>query len=511
MSSNKPRPYQEKALTQIRNEFEKGNKKVLLHMSTGGGKTLTFCCILAGIQKKNKKGIVVVKGRDLVENASNRLTRENVNHGVLMSGHWKNLPHENIQVCSVDTLFSRKLIPDADILIIDEAQDATSNKYKWLIEQYKDKYILGVSATPHVKTGLKHIADVVVRPITINELIEQGYLVRPRYYAPSKINLSGISIDKKTGDYKIDELEKVMDDVKIYGDLVENYRRYAFGRKAIVFCVSIAHSKSVCEYLNSNGIRAAHVDASSSRSDRDMVIKQIENDEIDVVCNVNLFSVGVDIPIISCIIHARPTKSYNFWIQSNGRATRPFANKNDFIVLDHVGNISEHGLIEDERECLLEGWKQDIQVESVTNCERCFSAFSPRENYSSVIKFIFDSNEKEFIEFYNSKDVNIKYGDRAFRSKRLYFCLECGYNNTQINEAKEQNTEVGEDKLKEISEHDKLMIKAKTRHKELKKIKKAKGYKRGWIKHIMVAEFGVDIANLFVNKIKLPKHLERFL
>ena len=63
------RPYQKKALDEIRGYYAKGEKRILLHLATGGGKTLTFCRILEAAHKKGKKAIMVVKGIELVENA----------------------------------------------------------------------------------------------------------------------------------------------------------------------------------------------------------------------------------------------------------------------------------------------------------------------------------------------------------------------------------------------------------------------------------------------------------
>ncbi len=192
------RPYQEEALNQVRKHYAKGTKKVLIQAPTGAGKTLMFCEILKGVIAKKNKAIVIVRGKDLVDQCSKRLFRENVPHGCLQGNHWNQNLTAPIQICSIDTLRRRKLRPDADLIVIDECHYAGSVSFKWFLAQYPDAYLLPVSATPHIKTGLRHIADEVVYSISIQDLMLQGYLSKPSYYAPTDIDLSKVRIDKKS-------------------------------------------------------------------------------------------------------------------------------------------------------------------------------------------------------------------------------------------------------------------------------------------------------------------------
>jgi superfamily II DNA or RNA helicase len=268
----------------------------------------------------------------------------------------------------------------------------------------------------------------------------------------------------------------------------------------------------VCEYFNSHGIPAEHVDAKSKPKHREDTIKKLESGEIKVITNVNLFSVGVDIPCLDCVIHARPTKSYNFWIQSNGRCTRPFPNKKDFLILDHVGNIAEHGLIEVEREILLEGWKTEQENgDVIINCENCYACFSPIEQFKMIFKSVFFEVIEKFCEFYNNKYTDKKLGDRYFKNKRIYFCPECDFDNTPESEPIIKRTDKTEDILKILTEEEKHLLKCKIRHLELKKIKKVKEYKRGWVYFTLKAEFGEELANKFCKKIVVPDFIKRKL
>jgi superfamily II DNA or RNA helicase len=56
---------------------------------------------------------------------------------------------------------------------------------------------------------------------------------------------------------------------------------------------------------------------------------------------------GVDLPICSCIIDARPTKSVIRDVQGKGRGLRTAKGKENLIILDHAGNTRRLGLVTD--------------------------------------------------------------------------------------------------------------------------------------------------------------------
>ncbi len=371
------RPYQIEALNSIRDHYKDDTKKVLLYLSTGGGKTVVFCEILKGVIAKGKKAIMVTKGVALIEQCSRRLFREKVEHGCLQANHWNKNPNAAIQVCSVDTLHRRKIAPPADLIIIDEAHYAGSESFKWLISQYPDAYFLPVSATPHnVKGGLRHVADVVVQPITTKELMKQGYLSKPTYYVPSKPDLSSVKIDKKTGDYDQGQLgQQMIDQPTLFGDMIKFYRLHADGEPSVVFASTIEHSKILVSKLLAEGIQAEHIEADTSPKDREETLKRLESGETKIVSNVGILTTGVDIPYLKCVILMRPTKSYNLYIQMIGRGTRVTDTKTSFVVLDHANNLQEHGPIEADRPCDLDGEKKREGTEKPTICKQCFGAF----------------------------------------------------------------------------------------------------------------------------------------
>lgn len=438
------RDYQQKAIQIIKTNFSSGILKQLLVMPTGSGKTVIFCDLLKRCHDKGIPALMVVRGRSLVDQASRRLSREGVPHGVLMANDYRYRLREPIQVISIDTVVRRKLKPKADLIIIDEAHLAVSKSYKEFLKNYNG--ILGVTATPYPDQGLGHIATEIVEPISFDELVAQGYLIAPRYFAPTVPNLKGVQV--QGGEYNQEQLAVRMD--TLVGDVVGHYKKLASGRKAVCFAVNIRHSNNLCDAFNSNGIRAIHLDADTPDDKRLEAIERLRMGELNILVNVGIMGLGVDIPCLDCVILARPTRSVNLYIQQIGRATRPYSGKKDFLVLDHAGNILRHGFINEKREAILTTQSVVARTKSPTTCLLCFSVF---------------------------------YGGQ---------CPSCG----NVNETQFRTLSVKDGELTEIvklTEDQKLI-----RHvQELKKIRKQKGYKRGWLFYELKRTHGEEVANRF--------------
>jgi len=468
----KARPYQAAALDEIRSLYAQGTKKVLLWLPTGAGKTFCFCDILKSAHKKGKRAIMVVSGASLVDQASVRLDMQGVPHGVHQANHWRRMPDEPIQICSIHTLYKRKIVPDADLVVIDEAHLAASPSFLWLFDHYKDAFFLPVTATPYLKRGLRHIAEAIVHPISMGELIEQGYLVSARYYIPSKLDLSRVEIDSTTKDYRQSQLAETMKDAALYGDMVDSYRRYAENRPSILFAVNVEHSLEIVDIFNAAGIAAAHIEASTPAAKRTETIQALINGSIKVLSNVGILTTGVDIPAVSCIIMARPTKSYNLYIQALGRGTRPHPGKSDFIVLDHANNIIEHGLIENERKVNLDGVITKPPEEAIVICAECFCAFSP------------------------------------FAVKpRSYSCPKCGHDNRQKKieeEPRERNvvTDTHAEMVEVKTQEDIQTARIERYIQEQVNRARARGYKPGWVFFRVKDQFGEKVAKKYGGKIK---------
>jgi superfamily II DNA or RNA helicase len=439
-------------------------------MATGSGKTFCFSEVLKGAYQKGTHAIMLVKGTSLVDQASQRLDKEKVPHGVLMANHWRNRPNELIQICSIDTANRRKTFPKANIVIIDEAHTATSKSFTEFLSHYEDKFFLAVSATPFSDKSLHHLASVVVKPITVNELVNQGYLSPLKYFAPRTPDLSNIG--EIGGDFDLEKLSKEMQATLLVGDIVTEWENKAKGTPTLCFAVDVAHSKIIRDAFQDRGINAVHVDAMTSLDLRKVYIDKLERGEISVIVNCGVFTVGVDIPHLKTIILARPTKSYNLHIQILGRGTRIFDGKTHCTILDHSGNVQRHGFINEERECDLNPVdKKEIRQSPIT-CKNCYGVF------------MFQDIE--------SKGVCPLCGE-IFTADELKKCREL----------KQIDGELVE--IKELTDEEK----ARRDIREWKKERKKKGFKNGWVYFKCVTKYGAEMTSRLMPKRIVPDWIQR--
>lgn len=455
------RPYQMDAVNGIRKHYLSGTRKVLLHLATGGGKTVVFCHILKAMAERGKTGLMVVHGRQLVDQAAARLEREGVPHGVIMAGR-RTAMNKPVYVCSIDTLKARNLTPPADLVVIDEAHMACSPSYEWLLESYPRAYVLGVTATPFTTKSMRHFADAVVCPITIKDLIDTGFLVPPRYVVPpAKFSLDDVKVDSRTGDYNANDLAEVMGKPTIYGDIASHWVKFAQGRPTLAFCSRVDKSRELAAYLSGQGIRSVHCDAETPESERKLLIAKLEARELDIICNVGIFCTGVDIPPLSCVIMARPTKSLNLYIQQAGRGTRIFEGKKDFILLDHAKNVEAHGFLTTEHEVFLDGMpKNPGKAPPVKACPQCYAACAASAQVCPECGFVFSIGRSEM----EQEDAN----------------------------------------LRELTDADRLNIEVLEFIKEMKRKRKAMNYKAGWVYFTVKAKYGEQIANKYLPKRVVP-------
>ena len=208
----------------------------------------------------------------------------------------------------------------------------------------------------------------------MQQLVEQNHLVPFRYFAPSEPDLRAVRTVR--GDYKNDQLEGAMTKGQLTGDIIKHWKNIAVNRPTICFAVNIHHSKILEEKFNEAGIPAKHCDADSTDEERNEVIRRLEKGEIKVICNVGIFCTGIDIGCIGAIILARPTKSYNLFVQQIGRGTRLSSGKSDCILLDHAGNIIRHGFPTMEPEVDLSGIpKRETTSPEFKTCKNCFALY----------------------------------------------------------------------------------------------------------------------------------------
>jgi len=455
----------EKVREAIRTLMAQGKRQIaiLLVAPTGSGKTVIGSHILHSAFQKGKMSLFIAHRRELIKQCSKKLELFGLDHGILMAGEPPSMLAET-QIASIQT-FARRIVKDmkltaplADVIMIDEAHHATSDSYLALKDIYPDGIFIGLTATPCRSDGrgLGKYFDCLIEVATPQELIDMGFLVDTKIVAPRLPDLKGVRTVK--GDFEEKELQKRME--PMIGDLVRDWKQYAAGRSTLVFAVTVAHSVWIKERFENHGITCEHVDAQTPMEKRDRIFDDFLNGRLQVLTNVGIATEGTDLPIASCAILARPTKSYGLYLQMAGRICRTHPGKTDALIIDHSGNVYRHGFPQDaggweldEKFSMTEKNQQRLEKESnPITCRECFCVYTKQLHCPACGALP------------TKKGISL-----AMEEGRLY----------HIERKKKQKTEL-------------LTMEQKAEwHGMLKSYELAKGYRNGWAANKYREKFGV--------------------
>lgn len=358
------RPYQARAIAETLAARGRGVRRLILAAPTGSGKTEMASALLAG-----QRGLFLVHRLELVEQAAERFTRHGIRCGIIQ-GDTPQTPGAPVQVASVQSL-ARRPKPPADIVIVDEAHHAVAETFSDVLACYPSAFIVGVTATPYRLDGrgLGTIFEEIIVAGYPNELVELGYLVKPRIYTAPAPDLSGIR--KVAGDYAQGALSERM--TSLTGDVVATWQKHSSGRKTVVFAVDIAHSKALAERFVGAGITSEHFDGNCDRPERRAILDRFRSGETNVLSNCSLISEGFDLPEIGVVQMARPTASRALYKQQVGRAMRPTDGKTDCVLLDNAGNYLRFGDPLDIEEYSLTNEVKIPAPIATRTCKGCFA------------------------------------------------------------------------------------------------------------------------------------------
>lgn len=333
------RPHQVEALRLVRQSLAQGNRRVLLQGVVGFGKTLVASRIIEGALAKGNGVIFTAPAISLIDQTVKAFEAEGIRDiGVMQADHPRTDPLAKVQVASVQTLAKRR-IPDAALVIVDEAH-LRAEVIDKLMDERPDLFFIGLSATPW-RTGMGLRWQDLVVPVTMQELIDQGFLSRFEVFAPDVPDLSGVKI--KAGEYAETALAEVMGEAKLMGHVVQNWLANGDDRPTLAFGVNCDHAQTMRDDFLRAGVSAAYVDAFTDSVERDLINRRFRAGEVRVICSVRTMIAGVDLPV-SCLIDAAPTMSLMMHVQRWGRGMRVNPGTEDLKVFDHAGNCLRLGL-----------------------------------------------------------------------------------------------------------------------------------------------------------------------
>lgn len=356
------RDYQQELYQGTVEAFKEGFRRPLVVAPCGAGKSFLFSEMIRN-----------TRGEALVLTHRQELKRQ---HEEL----FKELGIRNARVSMVLTEANRLgEYPTPRLIVTDEAHLSRSNSWMKILEYY-NTWTVGFTATPIRLDGkpLGDVYDTLVCGVDTKWLIEHGRLAPYEYYAPTQIDAEGLR--KVAGDYVVSDLEKLMNERAIYGNVIESYNRFAPGERSICYCVSVKHAEATAQAFNDAGITAKAISAGTPEKQRKRIMDDFRNGEITVLCNVGIISEGISIDEVTCCMLLRPTESVALGVQQMMRCMRYLPGKTAKII-DFVANYTRVGLPDDKKEWSLgEPLKRKRQLNDngdffIRSCPSCFLTF----------------------------------------------------------------------------------------------------------------------------------------
>lgn len=325
------RDYQRDLYEKTVGAFRQDFHRPLVVAPCGAGKSYLFAEMI-----RNTKGeaLVLTHRQELKEQ-----------HEALL----KNLNITNTRVAMILTEANRLgSYPKPALIVTDEAHLSRSNSWMKVIRHY-DTWTVGFTATPIRLDGkpLGDVFDTLVEGVDTRWLIENKRLAPYEYYAPTCVETDHLR--KVAGDFVTTDLEKLMNERAIYGNVIESYKRFAPGERSIVYCVSVEHARATADAFCRAGIRGRVLSAETLPKQRSEILEDFRAGRITVLCNVGIISEGVSIDEVSCCMLLRPTDSVALGIQQMMRCMRYLPGKTAKII-DFVGNYTRIGLPDDKRD-----------------------------------------------------------------------------------------------------------------------------------------------------------------
>jgi len=389
------RHYQQRAIRRIGETFEKDRqRKALVVMATGAGKTRTVIALVDLLQRANwAKRILFLADRVALVNqaanafkahlpdaaAVNLVSDKNTEARVYVSTY----PTMMGLINETDDGLRRFGVGHFDLIIVDEAHRSIYQKYR-AIFAYFDALLVGLTATPKDEIdrntyGLFGLEDgVPTDAYGLEDAIEEGYLVPPRAVSvPLKFQREGIKYAELSEDereqwdaldwdedgeapdevgaeavnkwlFNTDTVDKVLELLMTRGHKVAGGDRLG---KTIVFAKNNAHANFISERFNANyphyAGQFARVITYRTEYAQSLIDDFTVKDKAPhIAISVDMLDTGIDVPeVVNLVLFKIVRSKAKFW-QMIGRGTRlcknlfgPEQDKQDFLIFDFCQNL----------------------------------------------------------------------------------------------------------------------------------------------------------------------------
>ena len=343
--------------------IQKGEDKALLISATGTGKT--YASAFAMRDLGFKRVLFLVHRNQIVKQAKKSFERVfgNTRTMGIVSGESRDFDSDyifaTIQTMSKEDIYSQYDKSYFDAIVFDEAHHTSASSYKRIMDYFKPKFTLGMTATPDKRDDQfagKNIYELfnhqIAYEIRLQEALEEDLLCPFHYFGITDIAMH----DSEATYTNIDDFRYLTSDERVTR-VMEQARYYGHSGnrvKGLIFCSRVEEAKELSKKFNERGWRTIALSGTNSEKERENAIDRLVMDtevndkgesQLDYILSVDVFSEGVDIVEINQVIMLRPTESPIVFIQQLGRGLRKAKEKEFVVILDFIGNYTNNFMI----------------------------------------------------------------------------------------------------------------------------------------------------------------------
>ena len=349
--------FQEEAVREIQLRMQNDAPSALIAMATGLGKTVVAAEFALRSQSDDlsERVLVLAHSQDILQQSERsfwqHLPKTVSTHQ--MNGSERPFRFDGVTFATFQTMDSvlrtgSMSIPRFDVVIVDECHHAGAPSYRAVLEELDTEFLVGLTATPW-RADEVNLRDMFGDPVyskSIVEAMHEGWLSEIDYRLLAD-NIPWDELHSLTGTtLSIRQLNSRLFLPQLEDAIVTKIERHwsEIGRpRALVFCKTIQSAERMASAINAKGFAKADVLSSkpgpgNRRIDREIKLMRFENGEIDVLCGVDIFNEGIDVPDVNLLVFLRVTHSRRIFIQQLGRGLRWQKGK-VVRVLDFVSDI----------------------------------------------------------------------------------------------------------------------------------------------------------------------------
>lgn len=354
------RPYQREA-TDAALAVPQRMKRGAIVLPTGAGKTVVIAqaikewnALSKRSGRRNRRTVLGAHRIELVEQAAKmiRLMAPELRVGIVQGD--RDNTGADVVCAMTQTLASerrRSRIRDVGLVVIDECHHSTATTYQSILRHYgcydEGAWALGVTATMTRadKAALGDVWEDIVYTRSIAEMIDDGYLVRPRGLRVRVPGLDLSKVKRQRGDYSESDLGRAIEGSLAPEKVAEAYVEHAADKQGILFAPTVATAQLYADALAAVGIKSELVHGMMAPAERASALDRFRDGTTQVLCNCMVLTEGTDLPMAEVCVVGRPTRNKGLFIQMVGRVLRLWPGKDSALILDVVGATERNSLL----------------------------------------------------------------------------------------------------------------------------------------------------------------------